>query len=59
MTDTVSPPGVEGDVAIRRSACPMDCPDACSLDVETRDGRVVALRGSEVNPVTQGWMPTG
>ena len=39
-----------------RTACPMDCPDACSLEAEVRDGRVTALRGSSLNPVTQGFM---
>ena len=24
---------------VRKSACPLDCPDACSLDVTVEDGR--------------------
>jgi anaerobic selenocysteine-containing dehydrogenase len=39
-----------------RTACPMDCPDACSLEAETRDGRVVALRAGGGHSVTQGFM---
>ncbi len=28
------------------SACPLDCPDACSLDVKVENGRVVKMDGS-------------
>ena len=28
----------------RHSVCPLDCPDACSLEVKVEDGRVVARR---------------
>ncbi len=38
------------------SACPLDCPDACSLDVTVEDGRVVAIGGSQRNPVTRGFI---
>ena len=38
------------------SACPLDCPDACSLEVRVVDGRVVKLDGSHLNPVTQGYI---
>ncbi|MEP6995630.1 MAG: molybdopterin-dependent oxidoreductase, partial [Acidobacteriota bacterium] len=38
------------------SACPLDCPDACSLDVTVADGRVVAVGGSHANPVTGGYI---
>jgi anaerobic selenocysteine-containing dehydrogenase len=38
------------------SACPLDCPDACSLDVTVADGRVVAIGGSRVNPLTDGYI---
>ncbi len=38
------------------SACPLDCPDACSLDVTLADGRVVAIGGSDKNPVTHGYI---
>ncbi len=34
------------------SACPLDCPDACSLEVGVENGRVVAVGGSPRNPVT-------
>src|SRR5574341_2124128 len=38
------------------SVCPMDCPDTCSLEVDVEDGRVKRLRGSPVNPVTNGFI---
>jgi anaerobic selenocysteine-containing dehydrogenase len=37
--------------------CPLDCPDACSLDVTVVDGRVVRLEGAtDRNPVTDGYI---
>jgi anaerobic selenocysteine-containing dehydrogenase len=39
---------------IAHSACPLDCPDACSLDIRVEDGRVVKLDGDRRNPFTQG-----
>ena len=38
------------------SACPLDCPDACSLDVTVSGGRVVEVGGSRENPVTHGYI---
>jgi anaerobic selenocysteine-containing dehydrogenase len=38
------------------SACPLDCPDACSLDVQVQDGRVVKLDGSRRNAMTDGYI---
>ncbi|MFL6289668.1 MAG: molybdopterin-dependent oxidoreductase [Thermoanaerobaculia bacterium] len=38
------------------SACPLDCPDACSLEVRVQDGKVVKIDGSHVNPLTQGYI---
>ncbi|MGH9315969.1 MAG: molybdopterin-dependent oxidoreductase, partial [Thermoanaerobaculia bacterium] len=38
------------------SACPLDCPDACSLEVRVEDGRAVAVGGSHVNPLTGGYI---
>ena len=38
------------------AACPLDCPDGCSLDVTIRDGRVEALDGNHVNPLTAGFI---
>jgi len=38
----------------RRSVCPLDCPDTCSLTVSVQDERIVAIRGSDANPYTAG-----
>jgi len=38
------------------SACPLDCPDACSLTVTVEDGRVTRLDGSAANPVTRSYI---
>jgi anaerobic selenocysteine-containing dehydrogenase len=38
------------------TACPLDCPDSCSLDVTVEKGRVVEIDGSHVNPVTDGYI---
>jgi anaerobic selenocysteine-containing dehydrogenase len=46
----------ESHVETRKSACPLDCPDSCSLDVTIRDGRVEALDGNHVNPLTAGFI---
>ena len=38
------------------SACPLDCPDACSLEVHLEGGRAVAVGGTRVNPITAGYI---
>jgi anaerobic selenocysteine-containing dehydrogenase len=38
------------------TACPLDCPDSCSLSVTVAGGRVVSLDGSRLNPVTDGFI---
>ncbi|MGE0444131.1 MAG: molybdopterin-dependent oxidoreductase, partial [Vicinamibacterales bacterium] len=38
------------------TACPLDCPDSCSLDVTVQDGRITAVDGSDANPVTGGFI---
>ncbi len=50
MTESLCPPEVLA------SACPLDCPDACSLEVRVVDGRVVKVDGDHRNPVTQGYI---
>src|SRR5580693_7883204 len=44
------------DRTVLQSACPLDCPDSCSLSVEVAGGRVVKVEGSRVNPLTQGFI---
>ena len=39
------------------SACPLDCPDACSLDVTVENGRVTKIDGArDRNPLTEGYI---
>jgi anaerobic selenocysteine-containing dehydrogenase len=38
------------------TACPLDCPDACSLSVSVVEGRVTAVDGSHTNPATRGYI---
>lgn len=41
------------------TACPLDCPDGCSLAVTVDDGRIVAIdadTGPDTNPFTQGYI---
>ena len=39
-----------------QTACPLDCPDACSLQVTVRGGRIHEIDGSHENPVTAGFI---
>jgi anaerobic selenocysteine-containing dehydrogenase len=40
----------------RSSACPLDCPDLCSLTVTVDNGRVVDVDGDRRNPITDGFI---
>ena len=39
-----------------RTACPLDCPDSCTVDVTVENGRVVELDGGDLNPATRGYI---
>lgn len=39
-----------------RTACNRDCPDACSLEAEVVDGRLVSLKGAADDPITKGFL---
>jgi anaerobic selenocysteine-containing dehydrogenase len=49
-------PVLRGPATIVETACPLDCPDACTLAVTVRHGKVIALNGSHKNPVTNGYI---
>lgn len=42
------------------TACPLDCPDTCSLEVTVTDGRITRIDaapvGGSANPLTDGWI---
>src|SRR5258708_38687425 len=39
-----------------RTACPLDCPDACTLEVTVERGRVQKIDGGDDNPVTRNFI---
>jgi len=49
-------PGVAPPESTVTTACPLDCPDACTLDVTVRGGRVTKIDGSKDNHITQGYI---
>src|SRR6185436_16129313 len=49
-------PGVAPPESTVTTACPLDCPDACTLDVTVRGGRVTKIDGSTQNHITNGYI---
>ena len=45
-----------GPTSAVETACPLDCPDACSLAVTVQRGKVIEIDGSHKNPVTDGFI---
>src|SRR5712671_4045220 len=45
-----------GGQSVVDTACPLDCPDACSLSVTVQRGKVVKIDGSHKNPATDGFI---
>jgi anaerobic selenocysteine-containing dehydrogenase len=43
-------------MSVHPSACPLDCPDHCSLDVTVEAGRVVRVEPRDANPLTDGFI---
>lgn len=44
-------------MAVHRSACPLDCPDLCGLEVEVdAGGRVIRVDGDRRGPITDGFV---
>jgi anaerobic selenocysteine-containing dehydrogenase len=39
-----------------RTACPLDCPDSCTLDVTVEKGRIVKIDGGDTNPTTRDYI---
>ncbi|HET9834083.1 MAG TPA: molybdopterin-dependent oxidoreductase [Vicinamibacterales bacterium] len=53
---TKAEPILRGPASIIETACPLDCPDACSLAVTVQHGKVINIDGSLKNPVTDGFI---
>src|SRR5262245_56375646 len=45
-----------GPASVVDSACPLDCPDSCSLAVTVQHGKVISLDGSHRSPTTDGFI---
>ena len=45
-----------GPASVVDTACPLDCPDACTLSVTVRHGKLVEIDGSRRNAVTDGYI---
>jgi anaerobic selenocysteine-containing dehydrogenase len=62
MASTVKPERLTRDQALGgittvvETACPLDCPDACSLAVTIQQRKIVKIDGSRKNPVTDGYI---
>ncbi len=41
---------------VRRSVCPRDCPDVCSMIATIEDGKVVRVVGDPDHPITRGFL---
>jgi anaerobic selenocysteine-containing dehydrogenase len=39
-----------------RTACPLDCPDSCTLDVTVEKGRIQNIDGGDANPATRRYI---
>src|SRR5918996_3897704 len=39
-----------------RTACPLDCPDSCTLDITLEKGRIVSINGGHTNPATRDYI---
>lgn len=46
----------QGTASTLKTACALDCPDACSLEVTVEDGRVTKIEGDRRNPLTSGFI---
>jgi anaerobic selenocysteine-containing dehydrogenase len=42
------------NVATRRSVCPFDCPDTCSMLVQVENGKAVGVQGDPLHPFSRG-----
>jgi anaerobic selenocysteine-containing dehydrogenase len=39
-----------------RTACPLDCPDSCTLEVTVQNGRIESIDGGDANPATRDFI---
>lgn len=48
--------GILCAMEVRRSACPLDCPDLCSLEVTVADDRVQRVEADARSPIADGFI---
>lgn len=56
MPKTPTNEGFAGAETVVDTACPLDCPDSCSLSVTVSKGRIVNIDGSTLNAPTAGYI---
>jgi anaerobic selenocysteine-containing dehydrogenase len=56
MLDSMPKPAVAPPESTVETACPLDCPDACTLQVTLRGGRISKIDGSDSNQITRGYI---
>lgn len=49
-------PGIAPTQSTVETACPLDCPDACTLSVTLRGGRITEIDGARGNEITNGYI---
>lgn len=49
-------PAVALPESTTETACPLDCPDACTLTVTLRGGRITKIDGASTNEITRGYI---
>src|SRR3954467_15676212 len=49
-------PILGGPASVIETACPLDCPDACSLAVTVQHGKLITIDGSHKSPTTDGFI---
>src|SRR5689334_20156668 len=52
---SIAPPRSWGRSTVH-TACPLDCPDSCGLDVTVERGRIVKIDGNRHAPSTDGYI---
>src|SRR5262245_60694615 len=55
IKDSIEPPLSWGRSTVT-TACPLDCPDSCSLSVTVERGAIVKIDGNRVAPSTSGYI---
>src|ERR1043166_7433658 len=39
-----------------QTACPLDCPDSCTLEITVKNGRIKEIDGGHANPSTRDYI---